>query len=371
MNGNQTIGSAIKALIVFQENSNTDNLFVPILCDAIRSTGIEIQCSTQEFWASDNTYDIIHFQWPEEVVGWNCNDPEVIPRLKKRIDLFRSRGAKFIYTRHNIRPHYANEIISRAYEIIESESDIIVHMGRYSLDEFAASHPGSQNVIIPHPIYEYTYQENISTEQARQYLKLPQDAFVVTAFGKFRNREEIKMTLGAFRKWKKHNKLLLAPRLYPFSRMNKYGHHILKRWASRLGYYLLAPLLNRWLKIRAGASDELIDNCDLPYYLVASDVVFIQRKDILNSGNIPLAFLFHKVVLGPNVENIGEWLKDTGNPIFDPDDPQSIVKALEKANLMVIWHKGEANYSYAMEHMNIKKVGKEYAQAYKIALNEQ
>ena len=370
MNGNKTIDKAIKALVVFPQNSDTDNLFVPILCDAIRSTGIDIQYSTKDFWTSNTTYDIIHFQWPEDVVGWNCNDPDVIPRLKERIDLFRSRGTHFVYTRHNTSPKYANEIINRAYEIIESESDIVVHMGNYSFDEFAASHPGSRNIIIPHPVYEYTYREDISTERARQYLNLPQDAFIVTAFGKFRNWEEIKMTLGAFCKWKKRNKLLLAPRLYPFSRINKYNHNLLKRWASHLGYYLLIPLLNRWLGIRAGANDELIDNCDLPYYMAACDVVFIQRRDALNSAMVPLAFLYHKVVVGPNTGNIGEWLYKTGNPIFNPEDPPSIVRALDKGNLQAIWYKGEANYSYAMEHMRIKKVGQEYAQVYKDALNE-
>lgn len=63
----ETSSPAIKALIVFREDGDTDNLFVPILCDAIRAGGIDVRCSTKEFWESDKTYDIIHFQWPEEV----------------------------------------------------------------------------------------------------------------------------------------------------------------------------------------------------------------------------------------------------------------------------------------------------------------
>ena len=64
-------------------------------------------------------------------------------------------------------------------------------MGRFSRDEFLTKYPDSQNVVIPHHIYLYTYKEDISVERARQYLNLSQDAFIVTAFGKFRNREEI------------------------------------------------------------------------------------------------------------------------------------------------------------------------------------
>ena len=36
MNDSETDSQSIKALIVFRENGETDNLFVPILCDAAR-----------------------------------------------------------------------------------------------------------------------------------------------------------------------------------------------------------------------------------------------------------------------------------------------------------------------------------------------
>ena len=369
MNDSETDSQSINALIVFRENGETDNLFVPILCDAIRMAGINVRYSQKEFWESDTTYDIIHFQWPEELVGWTCKDPDVIRRLKERIDFFRSRGTHFIYTRHNIHPHYANDIISRVYDIIESESDTVVHMGHYSQTEFIQKYPDSRNVIIPYHIYQYTYKEDISIERARQYLNLPQEAFIVTAFGKFRNWEEIRMVLGVFCKWNKKNKLLLAPRFYPFSRYNSYGRNILKRWASRIGYYLAIPLLNRMFNLQAGANDELIDNCDLPYYIAASDVIFIQRKDILNSGNVPLGFLYHKVVMGPKVGNIGELLSETGNPTFDPDNKQDILRALKEARRLATWGQGEVNYAYGMENMSIRKVGQAYAQTYKQASN--
>ena len=141
---------------------------------------------TKEFGYSDKHYDIIHFQWPEEVVGWTCNDPDIISVWKSESVFSFPGEARFVYTRHNVRPHYANGIISRAYDIIESQSDIVVHMGRFSRDEFLTKYPDSQNIVIPHHIYQYTYKEDISVERARQYLNLSQDAFIVTAFGKFR-----------------------------------------------------------------------------------------------------------------------------------------------------------------------------------------
>ena len=89
-----TSGSSITALIVFRENGDAGNLFVPVLCDAIRMTGVDVRCSTKEFWESDKTYDIIHFQWPEEVVGRMCDDPGIVRRLEERIAFFRSREGR-------------------------------------------------------------------------------------------------------------------------------------------------------------------------------------------------------------------------------------------------------------------------------------
>lgn len=369
MNKSEINNPFIKALIVFRENEDTENLFVPLLCDAIKTAGVDVRCSMNEFWNSETHYNIIHFQWPEEVMGWNCNDPDKLRGLEERIRFFRINGARFVYTRHNIRPHYANEVISRAYEIIEKESDIVVHMGRYSLNEFADKHPGSRNVIIPHHIYQFTYDEDIDWEYARNYLHLPMKGLIVTAFGKFRNREERRMVTTAFRKWDVRSKFLLAPRLYPFSKTNMYGGNFIKRWVSRAGYYWLMPLLNSLNNRQAGANDELIDNSELPFYMAASDVIFIQRKDILNSGNVPLAFLFKKVVVGPNVGNIGEILNETGNPTFCPDDRDSIVRALHKAHQLAAIGKGKENYSYALEHMSLGKVGQLYVQTYKEVLN--
>lgn len=117
--------------------------------------------------------------------------------------------------------------------------------------------------------------------------------------------------------------------------------------------------------MEAGANDELIDNCDLPYYLAASDAIIIQRKDTLNSGNIPLAFLFRKVVTGPNTGNISEILLRSGNPTFHPNESASIANALDICIKLSTLGHGEENYQFALENMNLKKIGKEYAEVYK------
>lgn len=357
----ETDAEKIKALIVFRED-DTDNLFVPVLCEAIRRQGIDVHCSLHDFWQGNESYDIIHFQWPEEAVGWNCTDESAIGRLKQRIDFFKASGSRFVYTRHNACPHYSNPVIKQAYDVIESCSDLVVHMGKYSEEEFKKKYPGSRNVVIPHHIYEDTYDETISREEACKRLALPADRMIITAFGKFRNREEISMVLNSFTSFQDKKKLLLAPRMLPFSKHSG-QRNLLKRFLSLCGYYFVPPLL-RLKGVRAGANGELIDNDELPYYIAASDILFVQRKQILNSGNIPLAFLFRKVVIGPDTGNVGELLRKTGNPTFSPDDNSSIVHALEQAKILVEQNKGEENYRFARQYMSLEVVAKGYGEVY-------
>ena len=108
----------------------------------------------------------------------------------------------------------------------------------------------------------------------------------------------------------------------------------------------------------------IISNEELPYYIIASDLLMIQRKRILNSGNLPLAFLFKKVVVGPDYGNIRNILNESGNPIFNPDNTNSIVQALAQGFQMTQVHKGEDNYLYAKQHFSLQQVSELYRQVY-------
>lgn len=358
----------MKILITFREGE-TDNLFVHTLFESIRRAGTDIVCSVDKFWNdNDVNYDIIHFQWPEELVGWSCYDMQVVEQLRRRVNEWRARGSRFVYTRHNIRPHYGNPVISAAYDIVEQAADTVVHMGQFSCDEFQARYPQSRNVVIPHHIYENTYREDITQAEARRYLGISPKKFVITAFGKFRNREEVSMVLRAFRQANIRGKCLLAPRLFPFYQHPWYSSAI-KRWVSRLAYHTVIPLARLW-GIQGGSNEEIVSDNDLPYYVAASDVVMVQRKHILNSGNIPLAFLFHKVVVGPDTGNVGELLRETGNPLFEADDTRSIVAALHQARTLSQAGHGELNYQYAMTHMQLDKIGCQYIATYRHTVQE-
>ena len=87
-------------------------------------------------------------------------------------------------------------------------------------------------------------------------------------------------------------------------------------------------------------------------------MVFIQRTDILNSGNVPLALSFGRVVTGPASGNIGGLLAETGNPAFDPADPR------ERAARLSATDQGARNRAYAQEHFGIGRIAAMYGGLY-------
>lgn len=93
-------------------------------------------------------------------------------------------------------------------------------------------------------------------------------------------------------------------------------------------------------------------------------MVFIQRTDILNSGNVPLALSFGRVVTGPDSGNIGGLLAETGNPAFDPADPRSVDIALERAARLSATDQGARNRAYAQEHFGIGRIAAMYGGLY-------
>ena len=93
-------------------------------------------------------------------------------------------------------------------------------------------------------------------------------------------------------------------------------------------------------------------------------MVFIQRTDILNSGNVPQAFAFGRVVAGPAAGNIGGMLEATGNPVFDAADPASVDRALAEAARLAAAGHGDENRKYALEHLRLPQIAAAYGQLY-------
>ncbi len=326
-----------------------------------------VETGTANFWNVDRfDYDIVHIQWPETLFDWRVPTSVELLFLRQRLKEIKRR-AKVVYTHHNEVSHHVNEsnaaILKGLYSILQTECDAMVHLGETSRITCLAD-PELKNkshVVIPIPVYDELYAPyaNLTPAASRRKLGLPQDKKVVLAFGNFRFEQEKTLVADAFLGLKGHKAILLAPKWHkPRDYAFAPRHPMLFLCSLRKAAWGWRH--NMVLDAKKIVSDEEVATC-----FSAADVVFIQRLDDLNSGNIPMAFFYKKSVLGPESGNIGEILKATKNPTFNAKDPTSVTAALSAALALSDKGLGIQNHHYAMTHWTSRQASEAHAALYR------
>lgn len=348
--------------VLFAYNRNTyPNPFVRTLVDSISELGVEVVCSLDDFWHSWEHYDIIHLQWPNLLV----DGLETVEPLKKHLQKIKDAGIPIVITFHNLHPHYATgSIVNDAYDVVYDMVDCFIHMGEYSCNLLKEKYPAARHVIIPHHIYDTLYKSIPTKEEAIKHLHLNPNLKYVLCFGTFRHDEERDIAIRASEIMHGHNGKLIAPSFSSFwFRRDFKGiqitfHEFVQHLNCRLKYRNI-------LMTRGFVSDK-----DLPYYYAAADIALIHRKEILNSGNLPMAFYMGKVVVGPNTGNVGPLLHETGNPTFDIQEMASLNESIKRALELDIQGKGEENRQYAVNNFSSEIVAKQHRDLYQSLINK-
>ncbi|MGN0854736.1 MAG: polysaccharide pyruvyl transferase family protein [Kiritimatiellia bacterium] len=306
--------------------ANLSNPFVNVISERLWRLGCVVEAGADKFWTCNpSDYDILQLQWPEDLVRWKLDEITEgrLDSLARRLAAFHTAGCKICYTRHNTIPHNVqNDLTCRLYRAVEEAADAVFHMSDYSRKAFRSVR-AQRHFIIPHHTYE-DFDRTIPQAEARQRLGIDCQDRVVLAFGAFRNESEKNLVRDA----------------------------IAACQVTRLK--LLAPSLNG-----ARVPDE-----ELPDYFAAADVIFIQRLEILNSGNLPMAFYFGKIVAGPDVGDVGEILRAAGNPVFDPFSCKSAAQAIERAFTLASSGFGTQNQALADREWNSPCVARKMLDAY-------
>lgn len=341
----------MKVLIVSDFNS-FNNPFVQTLAEGIKKNDVDITCSLDDFWCNYERYDIIHIQWPNLLVrGLKSIEP-----LKKNLQNIKALGKQIVLTCHNLHPHYCNDKIkNEAYDVVYNNADVFVHMGKYSYIVLQKQYPNAKHVIIPHHVYDQLYKFIPSRDEAIKKLHLNPKFKYILCFGAFRDDEERNMVSNLSRSFSGKDVKFFAPGFYKIKHKN-----LVVMMFERLKF-LYGTIKNKNI-IMDGRLH--IPDYELPYYYSVSDIAFIQRVDVLNSGNLPMALLMGKVVVGPNVGNVGTILQEIHNPVFEVSNSKSIIEATALGLKLAQEGLGETNRQYAFEHLSSSMVGKMYADLY-------
>ncbi len=346
------------------------NRFIVDLHEALEQRGVKIEFSHEAFWARQGDFDVVHLHFPEymtfeikEAYQKELTD-ELIKNIEARLKHWADRS-RIVITRHVLLPHdaRADERWERLYELCYAYADGVAHFAQASIDEFEERYAKTKfyrgkpprHAIIPHANYA-SLPNNISREQARAKLGIASSAKVMLVFGSIRNFEECDLITSAFQGAKTKNKLLLVSRWR--EKLADVSWIRLKYWIRDLRrlYYKLHPqyIFNY----------GFVEEKDAQLYLNASDVLFIPRFKVLNSGNVTLGMSFGKVVVGPDSWDVGELLRETGNVTFDPDNPSTAAQAVEQAFELTGSDLGERNRQRALNEWTPRQCAELYCNLY-------
>ena len=350
-----------KLKILFANIPTPGNRFVVDLKEGLEQHA-DVIWDFQEFWNMKNKYDIIHIHWPEylsfELESYLYKPTESIPNeiWEKTINCLEywSKKSKIIYSRHVQFPHVRHdEEFLKLYKAVASYCDTIVHFANYSIEQFKQWYPDLEHikhVVIPHQNYA-SLPNNSTKQEAREYLNIDKSGKVMIVFGGIKDHEK-PLIKKAFNAIPDKNKVLLAP-----------GWKILRRKISYIRLRECVWNFEVWMaknNNRFRTNLGFIKEEDAHYYLNAADFLFIPRTSVLNSGNITLGFTFGLVVVGTDTADIGEILKETGNPTFTVGNSKSVANAIKKAFELTLLNHGQNNKNYALNYWDVKTISKQY-----------
>jgi hypothetical protein len=319
----------------------------------------DIQASVKYFWNRDKKNsrpNIVHIQWPEKLFNWRPIDKKDLKKLADQLKFWKSAGSKIVVTRHNVSPHTLNGLYTEAYRIIYLYADAVIHYSQTSIDNFYTVYNSKDihpvHKMIYHPMYS-DIKNDSDKRSAREFLGIPHNKKVILIFGMVRDEKERQFALNVFTGLDIKNKLLLAPKWYgPVSKRTP-----VKWLLSRLKIFLDRPGKAYHL------DQNFVPEDKIQMYMNASDIVFIPRFEVLNSGVLLLAYSFNKIVVGPSTGSIGEISSLSGNPSYEVANvSDAILKVKEGLKLS---EKQVNNYSFVKENMNWERVVDGHISLYK------
>lgn len=252
--------------------------------------------------------DIVHLHWPEMPLGHPSpfRAGVQLHLLLAGIRACRARGARVIWTVHNLDAHEADENSGNTFRTrlrrqlwsgVRAGLDGWIAHSEDSRAEALVAHPWLERLpsaVIPHGHFRDEYPDEVSRAEARVRLGFQTSDRVFLCFGALRPYRNVSGLLDAFRATSGDDmRLLIAG-----GARDETLKAEIERMAAR------DPRVK--LDLRHVPTEEL------QHHFRACDVVVLPYRDILNSGAALLALSFDRPVLLPDKGSMPELQRTVG-----------------------------------------------------------
>ena len=266
---------------------------------------------------------IYHQHWTSVVLG---NSPErsgVERRATEylaKMDGFVARGGRVFWTVHNAISHEAPfpDIEARLCSEIASRAELI-HAHSASVPELVSEYyelPFEKVRVGPHGNYIGVYPDEISREEARARLGLPEDARVFLFLGQIRAYKGLEQLLTAFGEIAaKHPKAWL----------------VIAGSAHAMDISGLEPLARQQQRVIFHA--EHVPDEELQVFFRSADFYVAPFTTILTSGSVVLSLSFGVPVIAPEIGLVAELIESRKNGLlYAPSHPDELHRQMEVAS---------------------------------------
>lgn len=249
------------------------------------------------------SYDILHVHWPESMLIRQKNVFKAYFYIFKFVFivlLSKLRGAKLIWTIHNLKSHENTfpRLRRYFYQWFVRSVDGAIVLSNSTLDLVATHYPEILQkplVVTPHGHYRSVYTNTMSRQQARQQLMLDEQELVLLYVCQIRRYKNVPHLIRTFRELSdRHIRLIVAGN--PDSNELRQEVQEARLDDERIQLHL-----------------QSIKSDDMQVFMNAADMVVLPYQEILNSGSAILALSFNKPILVPEKGSMGELHKIVGS----------------------------------------------------------
>jgi beta-1,4-mannosyltransferase len=264
--------------------------------------------------------DYIHIHWP----SFFYNVPERRKCFRGFflflffLTLARWRGARLIWTVHNLYPHDRCVVpqldtLTRQL-LIKRGSCFFVH-GTSAKTEVLREFPAMEGriVLIDHGHWVDYYPNEVPCSTARSRLGLPDSAFVFLFIGLCKPYKNLEGLISAFAKLPGNPVLVIAGKFQDAA-----YEAVIRRAVSELGDRVV---------LRSG----FVRHEDMQVYFRACNVLVTPYHEVLSSGSAILGLSFGRPVIAPAIGALKDLITENSGILYDPSRSEGLLEAMRSA----------------------------------------
>jgi beta-1,4-mannosyltransferase len=278
----------LKMLATSSRNRAGANPFPSLWTDAVQSAGVQVTAYSRRA-AVLCRFDILHIHWPEVLI--NVSRPSLRATLRAALNLsiifwVKMRGAKVVWTVHNLQPHDSpdnryNKVALKLFRSLVDEFWVLSSSSERLLRP--SLHPRARIRVIPHPSYPLNIESIPSPTRGS-----------ITSFGEvrpYRGYVELCEDFGR-----------TAPRS---TKLTIIGAGRSDSYARLLRAEVEKHDNVEWL-------DARLPDIELEGRIAESEAVVLRYNRVTNSGSVLLALSLHRPVVVPKSDAFVELATEVG-----------------------------------------------------------